>query len=190
VTAGQQDGQPPASESSAERLSAEEVAALHAEYAERLLAFLQGLLHDSDAAREALQNTFQKVLEVGHTARPESIRGWLFRVAYHEGLALRRKSASQERAVRRLEASGTSRESDSPDRWLERQEDIERVRLALQQIPADQRYVVERRIEHDETFAVIAARLKVPLGTVLTRMRLALEKLQKRLSEGTVDGSR
>ncbi len=35
------------------------------------------------------------------------------------------------------------------------------------------------RIYEDVTFAVIAERLGIPLGTVLTRMRLANQRLQK-----------
>jgi RNA polymerase sigma-70 factor (ECF subfamily) len=44
--------------------------------------------------------------------------------------------------------------------------------------------VVEARIQHGQTFAAIAAELGLPLGTVLTRMRLALAKLRRSLAEG------
>lgn len=58
-------------------------------------------------------------------------------------------------------------------------EEVRRLRQGLAELPAEQRWVVERRIDHEETFAVIAANLGVPLGTVLTRMRLALQKLER-----------
>ncbi len=45
--------------------------------------------------------------------------------------------------------------------------------------------MVERRIDSDQTFAEIAAELNVPLGTVLTRMRLALAKLKLVLEPDT-----
>jgi len=40
------------------------------------------------------------------------------------------------------------------------------------------------RIYEEKTFAVIAEELSLPLGTVLTRMRLAMQKLHKHLESG------
>ncbi len=37
------------------------------------------------------------------------------------------------------------------------------------------------RLAEDKSFAEIAEALDLPLGTVLSRMRLALEKLRKRI---------
>ncbi len=50
-------------------------------------------------------------------------------------------------------------------------------------LPADQLQVVQLRIYEEQTFQEIARRLELPLGTVLTRMRLALKKLQTSLRE-------
>jgi RNA polymerase sigma-70 factor (ECF subfamily) len=57
------------------------------------------------------------------------------------------------------------------------------VRRALAELPPEQRRVVEARIDQGKSFAVIAAEQGLPLGTVLTRMRLALEKLRRALGE-------
>ncbi len=62
-------------------------------------------------------------------------------------------------------------------RW----EIVERVKQALETLPNQQRTVVRMRIYEEKTFAVIADELGIPLGTVLTRMRLAIKKLQKQL---------
>lgn len=168
--------------SSAERLSPAAVQALYDLHATEMLAFLQGVLRDPDGAREALQSTFQRVLEAGHTARPDSIRGWLFRVAFHEAMALRRRQSARERTLQRFVSSGPSVErGESAEIELIRTEDVSRLKTALANLPVDQRQVVERRVYAEETFAQIAADLKLPIGTVLTRMRLALQKLQKAL---------
>lgn len=166
-----------------QRLSAAAVSALHAEYARDLEAFLLGVLRDRELSLEALQNTFQRVLEAGHTARSESIKGWLFKVAYHEAMLLRRRQATHERALMTYSRSPQQISGDwnAPQFSLVRDEDLCRLRAALQELPPEQRIVVERRIYREQTFAVIAAELKLPLGTVLTRMRLAMEKLQRRL---------
>jgi len=62
---------------------------------------------------------------------------------------------------------------------LVRDEEVARLRALMQQLPDEQQFVVRQRIQEEKTFAVIAEELQVPLGTVLTRMRLAIQKLQK-----------
>ncbi len=168
--------------SSSERLTPDAVRTLYETHATEMLAFLQGVLRDADRAREALQNTFQKVMEAGHTARAESIRGWLFRVAFHEAMALRRKQAGRERTLKRFVSSvPPAIVQELPDVKLIRAEDVAQLKAALTELPPEQRHVVERRIYAEETFAEIAEQLRLPIGTVLTRMRLALQKLQKAL---------
>jgi RNA polymerase sigma-70 factor (ECF subfamily) len=51
------------------------------------------------------------------------------------------------------------------------------VRKAVEALPAEQREVVRLRIDEEKTFAEIAALTGKPLGTILTRMRLATKKL-------------
>lgn len=163
-----------------------------AEFAGELRAFLLGVLRNDDLAGEALQATLVKALERGHEARPETRRGWLFRVALNEALVLKRRAKIQEKSFRELaqndarrheSAGGSVTRNESPAGFALKAEVIERVRLALDDLPAEQRRVVRMRIYEHKTFAVIASELKVPLGTVLTRMRLATEKLRDRLAE-------
>ena len=163
-----------------------------AELAGELRAFLLGVLRNDDSASEALQATLVKALERGHEARPETRRGWLFRVALNEALVLKRRAKIQQKSFRELaqndarrheSAGGSVTRNESPAGFALKAEVIERVRLALDGLPAEQRRVVRMRIYEHKTFAVIASELKVPLGTVLTRMRLATEKLRDRLAE-------
>ena len=58
---------------------------------------------------------------------------------------------------------------------------MEHVKEVLESLPDEQRRVVRMRIYEEKTFAAIAAELNAPLGTVLTRMRLALKKLADHL---------
>ena len=59
-----------------------------------------------------------------------------------------------------------------------RQEDIELVRKALDELSDVQRQVVEKRIYEGLKFREIAQELDVPLGTVLARMQSSLKKLK------------
>ena len=166
---------------SPERLSAEAVRALYEVHGRDLLTFLIGVLRDPESAWDVSQITFQRLLEVGHLARNETVRGWLFKVAFHEAMAFRRKQSRGERLQRAVmdrldEEQG---EFETAVQSLVRKEEVARLRDLMQQLPAEQQFVVRQRIQEEKTFAVIADELQVPLGTVLTRMRLAIQKLQK-----------
>lgn len=166
-----------------ERLTPQRVQELYDEWSGEVRAFLCGLTRSGDQAEELLQVTFSRLVEAGHTAKDESIRGWLFRVAYNETMLWRRKTGVQARGLRKVAPEARQQDESVPWAGLVKAEDAERVRRALATLPVEQRTVVEQRIDADKTFARIAAELGVPLGTVLTRMRLALNKLQQRLRD-------
>lgn len=161
------------------------VIALYEAHGEELRRFVLGVVRDPDLAGDVMQATFSKALELGHTARHETLKGWLFRVAFHEALASRRRRRTDDRARRRLVDLGRNgnagAQADHPDNGLIRGETIDAVRQALGALPDPQRQVVLARVYDDKTFAQIARESGLPLGTVLTRMRLALSKLRDAL---------
>ncbi|MFT5527365.1 MAG: RNA polymerase sigma factor (sigma-70 family) [Pirellulaceae bacterium] len=168
------------SESEETKLNSTIVAQLYVDHADELSRFLIGVLRDTALAHDALQTTFAKLVEQGHKTREESRKAWLFRVAYNEAMLFRRRQAVADKANRNL---GWTRknESESADEPLLRMEAVERVRVAVGQLPADQQQIVKMRIYDEKTFAVIAAELNIPLGTALGRMRLATKKLRDAL---------
>lgn len=156
------------------------VAALYVEHAAELRNFLIGVLRDRELAGDVLQVAFARCVEVGHTARSESMKGWLFKVAFNEAMAVKRRQAVDGKATRKLAWTRTENTAAADER-LTRWESVQSVRLAMSELPPEQLEVVRRRIYQEQTFAEIAAELNVPLGTVLTRMRLAMGKLKKKL---------
>jgi RNA polymerase sigma factor (sigma-70 family) len=156
------------------------VAALYHEHAAELGRFLRGVLRDAELARDVLQTVFVRAAELGHTVREGSLKPWLFRVGLNEALAIRRRQAARAGVMRRA-AWRVERVGPAPDEELDRAETVGAVRAALEALPEEQRRVVQMRIYEDQTFAAIARQLGVPLGTVLTRMQLALRKLRTRL---------
>jgi RNA polymerase sigma-70 factor (ECF subfamily) len=144
------------------------------------------MLRDRADADEALQQVFLKLLEAWESVQPETAKGWLFTVAYHEAMLVHRRRDRDDAARARLWARPVWQahgEVHDPQRATVREEVVERVRRALEELPPAQRDVVERRLYRDQTFAAIAGEIGCPLGTVLTRMRLAVEKLRQRLEE-------
>ena len=165
-----------------DRIEPDSVADLYRQYAGEMRAFLTGVLRDRELADEVLQTVFRKALEKGHTAT-ENIRSWLFKVAWNEALLVRRVQTRQTGGLQKAARSrgvleGVPEESESA---AVRQETVEQVLRAILQLPDEQQVVVRMRIYEEKKFAVIAQQLGVPLGTVLSRMRAAMMKLEKSL---------
>ena len=156
------------------------VAALYIQHAEELRRFLLGILRDAQLTSDVLQATFVKMAERGHETREGSRKAWLFRVAYHEAMAIRRREGVGDKILRRVawHTNGAAGPAEEP---LLRLESVELVREALEELPPEQRQVVRMRIYEEKTFAVIAKELKIPLGTALARMRSAVMKLRNKL---------
>lgn len=169
------------------KLDASVVAALYVEHGEELRRFLYGLLRDAQLTSDVLQATFVKMAERGHETREASRKAWLFRVAFHEAMAYRRREGVGQRVVQKL-AWQTNGQAGAADDPLVRFESVEIVRSALDELPPEQRQVVRMRFYEEKTFAVIARELDIPLGTALWRMRAAMIKLREKLDDRPEQG--
>lgn len=167
---------------SAGSLDSSRVAELYLDYSSELRAFLIGVLRNTDLANEVLQSTFVKAAESGHTAAQDTIKGWLFRVAYNEAMLVRRRQEVDQR-VTRCVAWNVDQSVEAADDKLLRSEVTERVRKQLDTLPVDLRTIVRMRIYEEKTFAEIAAETGIPMGTVVSRMRAALQKLSLELAD-------
>ena len=172
----QPDGRAPAGV----RLTPEAVLEIHERWQHDVRMFLAAATRNAELAEELLQATFSRLVESGHAARPETMRGWLLKVAHNELRLWRRREAVH---ARWLDAAVPAAGTHLPWESLVRGEEAERVRGALASLPAEQRQIVEARIHRGQTFAAIAAELGLPIGTVLTRMRLAMQKLHRALDQ-------
>jgi RNA polymerase sigma-70 factor (ECF subfamily) len=180
---------PPGGETSADqRLSPHRVRELYERWSADVLAFLCSLTRNRERADDLVQATFQRLAEKGHTARPASIRGWLLRVAHAEAMQVLRREGVARKGLGIIAPLARLADDATPWSPLVSAEDVARVREALAELPTEQRTVVEGRIWGDKTFATIAAEEGVPIGTVMTRMRLALAKLQARLRDDGTPG--
>lgn len=163
------------------KLAPEIVHQLFETHAGELRAFLTGMLRDHDLADEAFQLTFSRALQSGGQSREETRKGWLFRVAYHEAMALIRRDKIHRKSLLDLCRITSVSSDERPEQRLLDKEHQEQIRQALQSLPDNQREVVMARIYENKTFKEISAALDVPLGTVLTRMRLAIKTLSRQL---------
>lgn len=113
-----------------------------------------------------------------------SVRSWVLSVVHNRAVDTFRRDVSGERrevhdeGVAERVASGELTEAE-----VERADDARRVRAALDELPTDQRRVIELAYFGGFTHSQIAAMLELPAGTVKGRMRLGLSKLRLTLGE-------
>jgi len=74
-------------------------------------------------------------------------------------------------------------ETPQPDSRLAAEQSERRVHSALAQLPPDQVLVVELSFFEDKAHAEIAQTLGIPLGTVKSRLRLAMNRLRNLLGD-------
>jgi RNA polymerase sigma factor (sigma-70 family) len=158
------------------------VAALYEAHEAELRRMLLGVLRDHQLAGDVLHVTFTKVMTQGHTAREETRKAWLFRVAYHEAMAVLRRRTTGDRIVRRL-AWTQDLADEAAETGMIREESVAAVREVIASLPPEQQQVVRMRVYEEKTFAQISQELKIPLGTALGRMRTAMEKMRVRLDQ-------
>lgn len=166
----------------AEEENSDAPSALYRRYAADLRRLLMALLRNQEDAEDTLQQVFLKLLDAWESFDPATAKGWLFTVAYREAMTLRRRRGWDRAALVRLwqqPAPLTRQGEGTPESVAVREEIRQSVDAALRSLPDEQRQVVEQRVQEGRTFAEIARRSGLPLGTVLTRMRLALKKLRQ-----------
>lgn len=161
------------------QLDPHQLAAWYSDHADRLKAFLFGVLREQHSVEEAFQATMTKALTHGGTVQKGSEKAWLFQVAYNEAMGIRRRDGITKRVLEK-ESRGRPDQVVFEDQ-LVRWETVNQVRKALDELPEEQRTIVEQRVYGEKTFQEIATQQNIPLGTVLTRMKLALQKLHKKL---------
>ena len=75
------------------------------------------------------------------------------------------------------------RDDPLPDAAFDAAERVRRLRRALDQLPEEQAVVLRRSYYEGQTLQAIADDSGVPLGTVKSRVRLAMQRLRKALDE-------
>jgi RNA polymerase sigma-70 factor (ECF subfamily) len=141
-----------------------------------LRAFLRSRLTQDTDVDDCLQVVFVKLIESGQNVAPAARRAWLFRVAANESARIWRSRASTDKMLQKHPAEDVA--EDDPTQQAILSETTQQLREALDQLPDSWQQVVRLRINQNLTFQQIAEKLDIPIGTALTRMRRALERLK------------
>jgi len=162
--------------------------ALYDRYGNLVYSAALRVVRDAQIAEDMVQEIFLRIWR-----KPESYvaqRGrfvtWLTSVTRNRavdevrsrGRRFRHETASPEEQERELPAS----EQDDPALTAELSDQRRLILAALQQIPAEQREIIELAYFGGLTQQEIADLLSQPLGTVKTRIRLGMQKLRAALT--------
>jgi RNA polymerase sigma-70 factor (ECF subfamily) len=137
------------------------------------------LVRNSEWSADAVQSAFLTLWEKWNHILPEHREGWLVKAVQLNALAIRRREG--QRASNQLDWAeiadcrwtGTEHSSELVDQ--------QQLHNALRRLPVEQMQVVHLRLVDGLTFQQVADELQIPLGTALSRMRLALDKLRSEL---------
>jgi len=170
------------SDAEVQQQAAERLEEVFARCQDELLGTLYYLVGNAEDARDALQETFVKCWQ-HRTDVPgvENLRAWVFRIALNAGRDLR-KTAWRRRRKPLDQAEGKLvAKSDNPGTEAARREQLELIRQAVGRLRREEQEVFLLRQNGRMTYEQIAEAIKIPVGTVKTRMRLALSKLREAL---------
>ena len=154
----------------------------------KALAVAYRVLEDRSLAEDVVQEAFLAVWRQAEEFRPDrgNVQAWFFSIVRHRAIDLtRRGSFKRERvSIDELEV-----EPGSPDPWHQVSENIdqEQVKKAVEALPKEQMEVINLAYFGGHTQQEISEMIGAPLGTVKSRVRLAMQRLRDLLKQ-TVEG--
>ena len=160
--------------------------ALYDRWVRSLYSLVLHLLKDPDEAEDVVEETFWQAWRKAGSYEPSkgAVSTWLLTIGRRKALdRLRARKRSREDLLGD-DRSFADLPSSEPDPSLDAEsvEMRENVRQALNGLPAEQREVLELGYFSGLSQSEIADVTGQPLGTVKTRMRLAMQKLREPLS--------
>ncbi|MGR3545580.1 MAG: sigma-70 family RNA polymerase sigma factor [Roseovarius sp.] len=151
-------------------------ARLFAHFAPRVKAFLMRSGADATLAEECTQEVMATLWQKSHLFDPTraSAATWIFTIARNRKIDALRK---QKRPEPEELPWGQDPEPDQAD-VLALQQESDQLGRAIAALPAKQRELIEKAYFGDLSHSEIAADTGLPLGTIKSRIRLALDRLR------------
>lgn len=151
-------------------------AELFSHFAPRVKGFLMKSGAEATLAEDCTQDVMATVWRKAHLFDPSraSVATWVFTIARNRRIDLIRR---QKRPDPEDLPWGPEAEPDQLD-VLAMQQESEVLSRAIAKLPAAQRELIEKAYFGDFTHSEIAAQTGLPLGTIKSRIRLALDRLR------------
>ena len=155
-----------------------------------LYAFALRLTRERDDAEDLVSDTVLRAFERWHQFRAgTNSRAWLFTILYHTFVSLRRRVHARETSFAERDGASTLDdvvgEADPEGRFYDSFLDEEIIQ-AIDDLPHDYRVVVTLSDLEELRYAEIADVLRIPEGTVKSRLFRGRRLLQRRLARYAV----
>jgi RNA polymerase sigma factor (sigma-70 family) len=159
------------------------------DYSKRLMGFIRKRVNNEEDAEDILQDVFYQF--IGNTQPIEQLTAWLFTVARNKITDRKRKHKPD--SLEDVFAAPDGEDSlnwteflfnsnDDPEKEYLRTLFWEELRIALDELPEEQKQVFILNELEDVPFKEISERTGVPVNTLLSRKRYAVLHLRERLS--------
>ncbi len=149
-------------------------------FAPRVKAFLMKSGTDAALAEECAQDVMATLWQKAHLFDPSraSVATWVFTIARNRRIDVARRARRPEPEILDWGPEG---EPDQADVYEIAQE-TKRLSAALAGLPEKQKALIQRAFYGDLSHSEIAAETGLPLGTIKSRIRLALDRLRQTMS--------
>ena len=150
-----------------------------------LRRYARALMRNPTAADDLVQDCLERAVSRWHQRREGNTRSWLFTILHNLAVNQFRQSAARGRHVT---IDDTNENDFGQDAVQEQKLIYQDVLNKLAKLPEDQRAVLLLIAVEDLSYADAAKVLNIPIGTVMSRLSRARERLQQEI-EGTASGA-
>ena len=149
------------------------------------LCFRLGGSHDAadDLTQEAFIKAYQAIASFDESF---PFQAWILRIASNNALNYIKRQKFQvsgEEGELIIDAQTSSRTEDDPHQNLNQQEIDARYQAAINNLPEDFRAVFVLRMHEELSYEEIAAKLKISVGTVMSRLHRARQRVAAELKD-------
>jgi RNA polymerase sigma factor (sigma-70 family) len=140
--------------------------------------YARWLTRNDAEAEDVVQDACVRAMRFLASLRDDDARAWLFAIVRNTWYSrVSRRSSGTEATL--LDGARDQRPDDAldPEERLLQQDTVARVRAALEQLPVDFREVIVLREIEGLSYKEIAAVVRAPIGTVMSRLARARERL-------------
>ena len=148
-----------------------------------LRRYARALVRDRAAADDLVQDCLERAVRRWHQRRDANVRAWLFAILHNVAVDQFRKVAARGRhvAINEIGEDNFGEAAGQEHRLM-----YQDVLNKLAKLPEEQRSVLLLVAVEDLSYADAAKVLNVPLGTVMSRLSRARERLQQEI-EGVAE---
>lgn len=136
-----------------------------------------------DIAQEAMLTVWHKAATFDRSKA--SVSTWVFTIVRNKHIDMFRRHPYPELDIDEL--AETASEAEPADAAIAAVQDSMAVRHAMRGLPAEQLLIIQKAFYEDKSHRAIADELGLPLGTVKSRIRLALARMRGALPEAIHD---